>query len=264
MNRGDKMSISSLITIITVVLNDSDGLEKTIRSVVKQDYPNLEFIIIDACSEDQTLEIIKKYEDHIDFWISEKDDGIYDAINKGIDLAKGEWINFMNAGDTFYNSSVLSKIFEGNNYYGVDILYGVTIVKCELGFYPKKACDRISIITKKMPFCHQSAFVRSEIYKRFKFDISFLIKADFDFFIKCYLNNLKFQHLESYVTIYEGKGISSTHPIKSRKEAFRSVIKNNLPFKIKLYHFSKILEAFGKEIFKKILRYFYQIINMSF
>lgn len=162
----------------------------------------------------------------------------------------------MNAGDTFYNSSVLSKIFEGNNYYGVDILYGVTIVKCKLGFYPKKACDRISIITKKMPFCHQSAFVRSEIYKRFKFDISFLIKADFYFFIKCYLNNLKFQHLESYVTICEGKGISSTHPIKSRKEAFRPVIKNNLPFKIKLYHFSKILEAFGKEIFKKILKIF--------
>lgn len=77
------MSISSLITIITVVLNDSAGLEKTIQSVVKQDYPNLEFLIIDGCSEDQTLEIIKKYEDHIDFWISEKDNGIYDAMNKG-------------------------------------------------------------------------------------------------------------------------------------------------------------------------------------
>lgn len=106
---ADPAEFIDYINSASLVLTDSAGLEKTIQSVVKQDYPNLEFLIIDGCSEDQTLEIIKKYEDHIDFWISEKDNGIYDAMNKRIDLTKGEWINFMNTVTFFFKTPFLVK-----------------------------------------------------------------------------------------------------------------------------------------------------------
>jgi cellulose synthase/poly-beta-1,6-N-acetylglucosamine synthase-like glycosyltransferase len=95
-----------LISIITVVYNGEKFLEETIKSVINQTYDNVEYIIIDGGSSDGTIDIIKKYEDYIDYWVSEKDNGIYDAMNKGIDLATGIWINFMNAGDLFFDNTI--------------------------------------------------------------------------------------------------------------------------------------------------------------
>ena len=100
-----------LVSIVTVVFNGEKYLEQTIQSVINQTYDNVEYIIIDGGSTDGTVDIIKNYEDRIDYWISEKDKGIYDAMNKGINLASGEWINFMNAGDIFYDEKVLNTIY---------------------------------------------------------------------------------------------------------------------------------------------------------
>jgi glycosyltransferase involved in cell wall biosynthesis len=101
-----------LITIITVVYNGEKHLEQTIKSVINQNYKNIEYIIIDGVSTDGTLDIIKKYEEYIDYWVSEPDEGIYDAMNKGIGLANGEFINFMNADDWFVDT----KFKTVNNY----------------------------------------------------------------------------------------------------------------------------------------------------
>jgi glycosyltransferase involved in cell wall biosynthesis len=100
-----------LVSIVTVVFNGGDFLEFTIKSVIQQNFVDFEYIIVDGGSTDATLSILKKYEDHIDYWISEADRGIYDAMNKAIDLANGEWLNFMNAGDRFVNCSVLQDTF---------------------------------------------------------------------------------------------------------------------------------------------------------
>lgn len=100
-----------LITIITVTYNSVNTLEKTINSVINQTYPNIEYIIVDGNSNDGTIDIIKKYCNKISRWISEPDNGVYDAMNKGIKLAKGEWLNFMNSGDTFASNQVLEKVF---------------------------------------------------------------------------------------------------------------------------------------------------------
>ena len=99
-----------LITVITVVYNGVEYLEDTIRSVIEQDYDNVEYIIVDGGSKDGTLEVIRNYQDAIDYWVSEPDSGIYNAMNKGIVLTSGLWVNFMNAGDLFYKSDSLSSI----------------------------------------------------------------------------------------------------------------------------------------------------------
>ncbi|ORM38742.1 hypothetical protein A2G94_05325 [Francisella endosymbiont of Ornithodoros moubata] len=105
-----KNDIKPLITVITVVYNGEAYLEKIILSVINQTYESVEYIIIDGGSTDGTIDIIKKYESKINYWISEAYNGIYDAMNKGIKLATGDWINFMNAGDLFYNLSVLERL----------------------------------------------------------------------------------------------------------------------------------------------------------
>lgn len=108
------------ITIITVVYNDKEGLERTVNSVLSQTYKSLEYIIVDGGSTDGTLDVIRKYEDKINKWISEPDHGIYDAMNKGIRMASGKWLNFMNAGDVFANDDIIRSVFSNesvlNNY----------------------------------------------------------------------------------------------------------------------------------------------------
>ena len=157
-----------LISIVTVVYNGKAHLEETIKSVISQSYPNIEYIIIDGGSDDGTLDIIRKYEDRIDYWVSERDEGIYDAMNKGMRQAHGKWVNFMNAGDRmlYLNPSDLverSRTF--SNY-----------------FYDKKRRkifrNPISwlYMTRNMP-CHQSIiYRRSELVE---FDKNIPVVADY-------------------------------------------------------------------------------------
>ena len=107
--------IKPLITVVTVVFNGAKFLDYTIQSVINQTYSNIEYIIIDGCSTDNSLEIIEQYKNKI-IWISEQDKGIYDAMNKGVALARGKWINFMNAGDSFYSLSTIADVFEKNKF----------------------------------------------------------------------------------------------------------------------------------------------------
>ena len=103
---GQKKKIKPLISIITVVLNDENNIEKTILSILNQKYKNVEYIIIDGASKDNTVEIIKKYSKQISYWQSEKDEGIYDAFNKGLEKANGDLIGFVNSGDLLTEKSL--------------------------------------------------------------------------------------------------------------------------------------------------------------
>ena len=104
------MNKKPLISIITVVYNDIENIEETILSVLSQTYDNIEFIVIDGASNDGTVDVIKKYDKKIDYWISEKDGGIFDAMNKGIKLSKGDYINFMNSGDFFTSPDLVNEV----------------------------------------------------------------------------------------------------------------------------------------------------------
>ncbi|OOC46917.1 hypothetical protein XO09_04250 [Thermosipho sp. 1223] len=243
-----------LISIITVVLNDPHGLEKTIKSVINQDYPNIEYIIIDGGSSDETIKILKKYENKIDLWISEKDNGIYDAMNKGIKLANGEWINFMNAGDVFYDFGVLSKIFKEKDFSKWDIVYGNAILVGGEKTRPRISTSNITEIKRKMLFNHQASFVKGFIYKEILFDTSFKYAADYDFFLKCYLSNFKFLHINRFIAVYDLNGISSKKTLSVKIEYLKSTIKNKCSVKTISYHIVMVIKVLLKTLLKKILR----------
>jgi len=179
------------ISVITVVYNGKKHLEQTILSVLNQRYNKIEYIIIDGNSTDGTLDIIKKYEDQIDYWLSEPDNGIYDAMNKGIDLAKGEWINFMNAGDKFYESNTIEKVFKECDLHA-DFIYGHHQINYDQNFSKIQKALPIQNLWKGMVFCHQSLFVKASLMKRYKFNRKNTMNADYEFIYSAYINNFRF------------------------------------------------------------------------
>lgn len=162
------------ISIITVVFNGEKYLEETIKSVTNQNYDNVEYIIIDGGSTDGTLDIIKKYEDKIDYWVSEKDNGIYDAMNKGIDLANGEYLLFLNAGDTFSSSNVLNDVVNSIEKLDIvpSIIYGGANVYTENGKFLSKL-KPLDLNKKNLNMfstrtvCHQAIFVHKNSIRKY-------------------------------------------------------------------------------------------------
>ncbi len=206
-----------LITIITVVYNGEKYLEETIQSVTNQTYPNVEYIIIDGGSTDGTVDIIKKYEDKIDYWVSEKDKGIYDAMNKGIDLASGEWINFMNAGDKFVNNQVLVDVdFEkhskfvllyGNKIQNRSIVYPLDIKKLELG---------------EIMACHQSMFFNKDVLKQeLYYNLKYKIYGDYELVNRIYIKHPSgIKYIDITIADFAGDGVSSVVSYQKRKDKY--------------------------------------------
>jgi glycosyltransferase involved in cell wall biosynthesis len=147
-----------LISVITVVFNGENYLAETIRSVLNQTYENIEYIIIDGGSSDKTVDIIKKHEGQIDYWVSEKDKGIYDAMNKGIDLSNGEWINFMNAGDNYADKNVLFSIFGDREKSASDFIYSDTIMA------RKGSSEIFNCSFENRRFIHQSIIYKTKVH----------------------------------------------------------------------------------------------------
>lgn len=212
------------ITVITVCYNVASELELTIQSVLSQSYSIFEYIIVDGGSKDGSVDIIKKYEKHISRWISEPDKGVYDAMNKGIDLATGEWILFMNAGDTFYNQNVLKDVFEKRFDDSIGVIYGdVNLVFPSYGTILKKM-DSLQEGEQPLSICHQASLTRTKYLKSIKFDLSYKIAADGNTFYKIWTRGLKFEYVSVCMANYEAvSGLSSTKFIQSFKERSRII-----------------------------------------
>jgi hypothetical protein len=192
-----------LITVITVVYNGAKYLEDTIKSVINQTYPNVEYIIIDGGSTDETIDIIKKYEDYIDYWVSEPDKGIYDAMNKGIDLTAGQWINFMNAGDRFYDENLIEEVFSKNIRKNV-FIYGNAILT-PLNIIQKQENWHLNILKR---IIHQSIFTPLACLKKKKFNLKYRIMADYDLIRYC-INESKVVYIDKIICYYDYNGVSS-------------------------------------------------------
>lgn len=212
------------VTIITVCFNAFEDLKKTLNSVLNQTYTDYEYIVIDGGSYDRTLELLKQYKSLFTsagksfHFVSEKDNGTYDAMNKGARMAQGEWINYMNAGDSFYATTTLQEFFSHRIANNIGVVYGDTLQIFDFGSGIAKASDYIKD-NPTMPFCHQSCFVRTKIMQQYLFDLTYRIVADHDLFFRLSENHVEFQYLPIVVARYNGQyGLSATNPLKLRLE----------------------------------------------
>jgi putative colanic acid biosynthesis glycosyltransferase len=242
-------SKSALVSIITVVFNDVLHIEATIRSVLAQKYDHVEFIIVDGGSTDGTLDIIKSYESEIDYWVSERDEGIYYAMNRGIDLVSGDWINFMNSGDCFYNTSVIKNVFNHDEYSDIDVIYGHHNV-----IYPaKKSLVKAGYapqLWKGAQFCHQSSFIKSSMHKSNKFNAHHRIGADFEFFYNAYKKNKNFKCKDIIVSSVSAGGLSDIKRVDSIVGRWNVIEKTP---KVNLYYIFLVLTEMIKIQIKKIV-----------
>lgn len=196
------------ISVVTVCFNAADLIEDTIKSVVEQTYPEVEYIVIDGKSTDSTTDIIRKYSDRISYWISEKDNGIYDAMNKGIKAATGDYIIFMNAGDRFAGNSVIEKT--------VPLLGEETVVsgnwhRCYSNGVVKSASPKaLRAFKVEMPICHQATFVKLPYHKQHPFDTSLKLSADYSFFYNAWRSHESFSYIDEVIVDFlEAQGASS-------------------------------------------------------
>lgn len=174
------------ISIVTVVYNRPDDLERTILSCISQKYDNKEYIIIDGGSSKETIDVIKKHDKSISLWVSEPDKGIFNAMNKSLQYISGDYVIFMNAGDVFCSEETLEKVFGYINY-KENIIYGDSILHNNFGYlyrknapiYEMEATQR-DYIYKGQGICHQAIFTRAEILKEIKFNERYKLGADYD------------------------------------------------------------------------------------
>lgn len=247
-----------LISIITVSYNSVKTIEQTILSVVHQTYNNIEYIIIDGGSQDGTLEIIEKYQDKISFWISEPDKGVYDAMNKGISYAKGDYIGIINS-DDWYELDAIEKIVSiiKEDYI---VIYGDMMYEKSKSELVKPSKD-LSLLEKQMIICHPSVFVKSEAYKKYgNFDITYKISADWDMMLRLYEKECLFYYCDDLISHFRTNGISSNFNMRQIKE--RTKIRKShgnfsilllmkdilifLFFKINLFDFLLKIKKYGK------------------
>ncbi|WP_338761284.1 glycosyltransferase family 2 protein [Bernardetia sp. ABR2-2B] len=247
----------STLTIATVCYNAAEELEKTIQNVARQTYPNIEYIIIDGNSKDNTLEVIKKYEENISNYISEKDNGIYDAMNKAIQIAKGDYILFMNAGDTFIDDIIVEEIFTElyqnfdfkTNF--PDLIYGDYTVINQTFSETVKA-ESLKKPWRGMKFCHQSMLLRTSLAKKQLFSGNY-ITSDFEQVYELYKKGISFYYFPRPIANFKTDGLSSKNKIKVRFESKEIVKKHDKSVKTAFSFWKLILWTYFVEILRNIL-----------
>ncbi|MBD2125777.1 glycosyltransferase [Microcoleus sp. ZQ-A2] len=207
------------ISIITPVFNAVETLEKTILSVVTQKIDSeLEYIVVDGASKDGSLEVIKKYTDKIDVLISEKDKGVYDAMNKGIARATGDIIGIINS-DDWYNDGILKlveQVFQENE--DIDIVYSPIDNYFEGKYLNTFRPGDLENLVFKFTINHPSCFVKKSVYARVGlFDLSYSIAADYDFVLRAYTSGVKFHYIDTPLVSYSLNGMSGK-PITKFKQ----------------------------------------------
>jgi len=222
-------------TIITVCWNASDSIEKTIKSVLEQkiDFKKIKYLFVDGLSSDGTVEIIKKYKkkykDLNINYVSEKDKGLYDAMNKGANLAKGNWCIYLNAGDVFFNEYSLNNLLNVKNKDEYDIIYGDTVHNYDDKYKIVKAKDSDELTyLHGMEFCHQSCIIKKSFQCKNPYSLNYKIAGDCDFFTKAFVNGAKFYHVDKIISIFGLDGLSSTKGSLCIKENADVKLKYNL------------------------------------
>ena len=258
------------ITIVTVSFNEEKNIARTIESVLSQDSFDYEYIICDGKSSDKTVDIAESYTDKfrakgINYIVnSEKDLGIYDGMNKGIDLADGEYIYFLNAGDWLYSSYVISRIVSCAKEQSIpDVIYG-DIATVERGFVGFSTGDDSKLLSH-MSICHQAVFVLTQHMKARKYDLNYKVMADYNLLLSLKMENKSFFHINETIAYFLVGGVSNTNG----KQYYSDLInirtshglpitfKNKIKYKIGPYRTSVVNKA--KILMPKKIWYWWNI-----
>lgn len=222
-----------LFSIITVCYNETGNIKKTLDSIIEQSFRDFELIVVDGGSTDGTKEIVQQYEQNIAWWCSERDYGIYNAMNKGVSHATGEYVIFMNAGDWFYNKHVLENVHDKKQ--NTDVIEGYVVVSNKNVRLREKYEDLyVHLFTDTLS--HQGAFIKRTLLLSHPYDEKYKIVADWKFWLEALiLEGRSFSFIELDIAYYDTTGISSKPEIvaKEREMVFKELFP---PHIIKLIH----------------------------
>jgi glycosyltransferase involved in cell wall biosynthesis len=239
------------LSVITVTYNAEHTLERTLKSVREQTYPAIEHIIVDGNSNDGTVALIHRYENERLKWISEPDKGLYDAMNKGIKMATGDYLCFLNAGDTFYDTDTVQKIFASSDEnHSPDILYGETAIVDDNGrFLHMRRLQAPKNLTWKsfkhgMVVCHQAFIVKRELVE--PYDLSYRFSADFDWCIRMMKKAKNIYNTDLILVDYLNTGMTTANRKASLRERYRIMEKHYGKVSTFLYHIWFVIRAMIK------------------
>ncbi len=235
----------------------------TLESIASQDLDNAELIVIDGGSDIETIEILNNYSSIITHLISEKDNGIYDAMNKGIKLAKGKWLNFMNAGDRYFSKNTLKELSDDELFYDQDLVIGETLISYD-DFERKMRVGNLQDIWKGAQFIHQSVFISRQYQLENLYNVENKISADFEFFYHSIMSGAKIYKLAMTIAVFKSGGISDTKRLRAMLSNMKVVMMKDFSIFKMLYHISKMFIELNKIIIKfflpkKIISYFQKI-----
>lgn len=237
------------LSIITVNLNNKDGLQKTIDSVISQTFNDFEWIVIDGGSTDGSKELIEKYSNYISYWVSEPDKGIYNAMNKGIRVAQGDYLLFLNSGDELYNVDVLSEVF--NNDWNVDILSG-QVERKDNHKLLRKYDKSIFMQLYNDTINHQGTFIKRHLFEDRLYDESLKIVSDWKFWIETIIqNNVSFKVIDTVIAKQDIEGISF-HRLDVLKQERKSLLDVFFPPLLQI-EIEKLQRIEKSELYNRVL-----------
>ena len=240
-----------LVSIVTIVRNGEKYLERTIQSVINQTYNNIQYIIIDGISTDGTIDIIKKYANKIDYWASESDKGISDALNKGIKLSDGELIGILHS-DDWYECDTIKRVIKAFlAQQDVGVIYGDSRYyqndKPLFVIFPHPNPERIYV---EMTYCHAACFVTKKCYEKFGvFNNDFKAAMDYELLLRFYINKVKFYYIHETLANTSFGGYSDRREIEALLESRKARLQYGLlKYEVKFWIF------FAKKLFQKSIR----------
>lgn len=228
------------VTVVTVVKNAQTLIEKTIKSVLEQDYPNLEYVILDGNSEDYTKLVIQTYKHCLDVYISEPDNGIYDAMNKAANMASGEWIIYMNAGDCFYACNSLTQLLPALNS-NADVIFtsfvALVVDEFETRTFIRKPFP-LDNLWHQIPTSHQAIIVRLSTQKMYGFNTHYKWCADHDMIARMYKDGKTFIYDDTLLSIMNLTNNGSHHDPRLYIRERWQISKGLVSYHRRLLHYS--------------------------
>lgn len=243
-------------SIITINYNNREGLRHTIKSVVGQTCDDYEYIIIDGGSTDGSVEIIKEYTDKISYWVSEKDRGIYHAMNKGTMQAHGEYCIFLNSGDFFYDNNVLNHIASLG--FEEDILVGNVVSEKDCGYLfapPSRSISLYYLYSGTVP--HQSSFIKTDLLYQYPYDEELKIVSDWKFYVQAIImHNCSVRYVDVNVARFDTSGVSTTNPDRMWKEKEKVLSELFPPRVLADFHYMKASECLTQTLTPQLRQHY--------